>query len=266
MIQIPRRVGVIQLPPLAGSPDAADESADALLQNAGLAAVKEAEIFAQAGFDGIILENTGDAPHSSRISPEVIASMAIVCAAVREVVPIQIGVRLLRKGSREALAIASVTGCDFVPFLVTAQASSPLSQLARMRKRFQSSVTLLAEVNYQIGQPLGFQDFRVLLEGFSEMKVDGVILKRKLWQQLGGLDAIRELGLVAKELQIPLVVEDVEHLEVGEIQAHVSGIIGGTVLRKVHAYQSILDPKKVREYIQNIMTSSRSGKARQKKK
>ena len=59
---LPKLIGVIHLPALPGSPEAARMSPAEALQKAGLWAVKEAKILSQNGFDGIIIENFGDAP------------------------------------------------------------------------------------------------------------------------------------------------------------------------------------------------------------
>src|SRR4029079_5487495 len=111
---LPSLIGVIHLPALAGAPGSSDP-ADAL-QRAGLQAVKEAQILVKAGFDGLILENFGDVPfYKTQVPPETIASMSVIAAAVREAArKVSLGINVLRNDARAAMAIAAVTGCDFI--------------------------------------------------------------------------------------------------------------------------------------------------------
>jgi membrane complex biogenesis BtpA family protein len=77
---------------------------------------REAEVLAAAGFDAIIVENMHDRPYvHGRQGPEVVASMTLAAAAVREVAPgIPLGLQVLSGGNREALAIAHAVGGQFI--------------------------------------------------------------------------------------------------------------------------------------------------------
>jgi membrane complex biogenesis BtpA family protein len=113
---LPRLIGVIHLPALPGAPGSADQHPAEALQQAGARAVKEAIQLTRAGFDGLILENFGDVPFvKDQVAPETVASMAVIVAAVRSAAPrARIGVNLLRNDGRSALAVAAVTGADFI--------------------------------------------------------------------------------------------------------------------------------------------------------
>jgi membrane complex biogenesis BtpA family protein len=79
-------------------------------------AVLEARVLADAGFDGIILENMHDAPyvHGEDLGPEVVAVMARTLAAVRGAVGVPVGVQILSGGNRAALACAHACGGSFI--------------------------------------------------------------------------------------------------------------------------------------------------------
>jgi membrane complex biogenesis BtpA family protein len=80
-------------------------------------AIAEAKVLVDAGYDGIIVENMHDRPY---VNPPhdaaVIAGMTMLVQAVRESVPqrVHVGVQVLSRGEKEALAIAHVTGCQFI--------------------------------------------------------------------------------------------------------------------------------------------------------
>jgi uncharacterized protein len=79
-------------------------------------AAEEARILADAGFDGIIVENMHDrpyvlAPHGA----EITASMTRIALAVREAAPkVILGIQVLSCGEKEALAIALASGAGFI--------------------------------------------------------------------------------------------------------------------------------------------------------
>lgn len=80
-------------------------------------AIAEADVYVQAGVDGIIVENMHDFPcvHERQMGPEVAAFMTRVARAVkRKAGRIPVGVHVLFQGNRTALAAALAADCDFV--------------------------------------------------------------------------------------------------------------------------------------------------------
>jgi membrane complex biogenesis BtpA family protein len=79
-------------------------------------AAAEAELYARAGFHGLILENTHDRPYlkGAAIGPEIVASMSIVGAAIRRASSLPLGVQVLAGANRAAIAVAHACGASFV--------------------------------------------------------------------------------------------------------------------------------------------------------
>ncbi|KAJ8271303.1 hypothetical protein COCON_G00101620 [Conger conger] len=78
-------------------------------------ACREAEIYSDAGLDGLIIENMHDIPYTLTTGPEVCACMTAVCSAVRQSCPsLPLGVQILTAANRQALAVALASGLDFV--------------------------------------------------------------------------------------------------------------------------------------------------------
>jgi hypothetical protein len=100
---------MIHLEPLPGSPDYGG-SMDAILDHART----DAETIAAAGFDGIMVENFGDAPFYTDDVPKV--TIAAMSRAVSEVAAIGLptGVNVLRNDGLGALAVAAATGAKFI--------------------------------------------------------------------------------------------------------------------------------------------------------
>ncbi|XP_056606978.1 uncharacterized protein F13E9.13, mitochondrial isoform X2 [Triplophysa dalaica] len=78
-------------------------------------ACREAEIYHQAGLDGVIIENMHDIPYTFEVGPEVCSSMTAVCSAVRRLYPSwPLGVQILSAANHSALAVALASGLDFI--------------------------------------------------------------------------------------------------------------------------------------------------------
>ncbi|MGH3117258.1 MAG: BtpA/SgcQ family protein [Gaiellales bacterium] len=103
-------IGMIHLDALPGTP-AASQSVEALAQ----AAVADAEIYQNAGFHGLIIENMSDLPYLKRaVGPEVVAAMAAIGCELRRAVHLALGFQILAGANREALAVALACGASFI--------------------------------------------------------------------------------------------------------------------------------------------------------
>lgn len=80
-------------------------------------ALIEAEVYAEQGVDGLLVENMHDFPcvHEREQGPEVAAFMTRVACAVKEAFPeLPLGVQVLFQANRTALAVAQAAGADFI--------------------------------------------------------------------------------------------------------------------------------------------------------
>lgn len=101
---------MVHLEPLPGAPRFAGDF-DAVVARA----VADASMLADAGFEGIGIENFGDAPFYPDDVPKVtIAAMTRAITAVAEAVDVPIGVNVLRNDACAALAIAAATNAAFI--------------------------------------------------------------------------------------------------------------------------------------------------------
>ncbi|MCM2324809.1 MAG: BtpA/SgcQ family protein, partial [Oligoflexia bacterium] len=215
-LRLPRLIGVIHLPPLAGAPQGQGASAPALLQKAGVTAVKEALLLTKAGFEGIILENFGDVPFfKDRVPPETVASMAVIAAAVREATRLPIGLNVLRNDGRAALAIASVTGCDFIRVNVLSGVAASdqgmlegeAAFLLRERERLSSPVAILADVHVKHARTLSSDDLSLAVEDAHVRSLaDGIIVSGAGTGKTVDLLALEQAARTTKALGVPLFV------------------------------------------------------------
>jgi membrane complex biogenesis BtpA family protein len=108
---IPSLIGVIHLRPLPESPRFEGDLA-AVVRSAA----EDARALAAAGFDGIMVENFGDAPFvPDRVSPVTVAAMTACAIAVRAAAPqLALGINVLRNDAEAALAIAVASAADLI--------------------------------------------------------------------------------------------------------------------------------------------------------
>jgi membrane complex biogenesis BtpA family protein len=111
-IKLPALIGMVHVRAFPGTPFNTD-SMEKIVE----VAVKEAELFQIAGFDGIIIENMHDRPYlKGQVGPEIVAGMTRVAAEIKRKVGTNfpVGVQILAGANKEALAVAHISGCDFI--------------------------------------------------------------------------------------------------------------------------------------------------------
>lgn len=153
-------VGVIHLPALPGAPRSTRPMAEIREQTA-----RDAEALARAGFDGVIVENFGDAPFlKGPAAPETLACMAILADTARAASGLPLGVNVLRNDALGALGVAVATGARFirVNVLVGARVTDQgviegdAAALLRARMALRANdIEIIADVDVKHSAPLG---------------------------------------------------------------------------------------------------------------
>ncbi len=240
-------IGTVYLNALPGAAQDEHLHPTEVLHRAGLHAVKEVQVLAQCGLNAVILQNYGDLPHFKSHAPaDTIASLAVIAAAVRESAKIGIGIQLLEKDPRATLAIAAVTGCDFIRVPVSAGADA-LSVLARERSRLHSSVDILAEIDHP-GLASSYPDYSqdyswsngIILSTrkFSSVQTEG---KNESPSKKPNLGASLPIFLDMDPSPNGARAQDLQWLLAHRTQ--LSGVILGRVLRKGQLPTNPLDVK-----------------------
>jgi len=141
---------MVHLRPLPGSP-----GFDGDLRAVLSAATSDAAKLDRAGFDGIMVENFGDAPFYADDVPKVtIASMTSAIVAIKREVDIPLGVNVLRNDALGALAVAVAAEAKFIRVNVLSGMMStdqgPIvgraAELVRLRAALAADVEIMADV------------------------------------------------------------------------------------------------------------------------
>lgn len=103
-------LGMVHALPLPGTPRWGGDLGPVLDQ-----AAREAAQYAQAGLDGLIVENMHDTPYlKGGVGPEITAAMTRVAQVVKAESGLPVGLQILAGANREALAVALAAGLDFI--------------------------------------------------------------------------------------------------------------------------------------------------------
>jgi len=103
-------IGVVHLQALPGTPANTFD-----LKKIKSTAVDEAEIYKDAGFHGILIENTHDRPYlKTNVGPEIVAAMSVIGAEVRHAVALPLGIQVLAGANLTAMAVALACDASFV--------------------------------------------------------------------------------------------------------------------------------------------------------
>ena len=104
-------IGMLHLPALPGSPLYSGPIApirDAML--------RDAQLLAEGGVNGLMIENFGDVPFfPGRVPSHVVAHMTALAAEVKRAVPqLPLGINVLRNDGLSALSVAHAAGADYI--------------------------------------------------------------------------------------------------------------------------------------------------------
>ncbi|MCJ7724893.1 MAG: BtpA/SgcQ family protein [Acidimicrobiia bacterium] len=147
---IGRLIGMVHLGPLPVSPGY-QGSLDEVVQ----AAIDDAAVLSDAGFDALLMENFGDAPFFADDVPDAtVAAMTRAAVAVTGAAGLPLGINVLRNDGLAAVSIAAAVGAAFIRVNVLTGAMTtdqgPIigkaAEIARLRTALGADIAIAADV------------------------------------------------------------------------------------------------------------------------
>ena len=182
-------------------------------------AISSAKIFEQCGYSAVIIENFGDAPfYPEKAPPETIAAMALVGQAIRQAVPVPLGINVLRNDAFGALALAKILSADFIRVNILngvsatdqGMISGPAHTLLRERERLFAGPTskhpiqLLADVHVKHARPISELDLATAAKDLAARGgADAIIVSGT---RTGSPVAIEDLKTVKHAVDCPVFI------------------------------------------------------------
>lgn len=260
-------VGMIHVGALPGTPRAR-EPLDAIIARA----VHEAEVYAKAGLQAVLLENMHDVPYlSGGVGPEITAAMTAIGVTVRQAAPLPVGVQILAGANHEALAVAHAIGGAFVRVenfvyaqvadegLMPRAAAGPL--LRYRRQLGADNILIIADVDkkhasHTVTDDLGIEE---LVEAADFFGADGVVVTGRKTGQPADLEHL-EAARGATELPL-WIGSGVTKDNLAKLWSHADVFVVGSHFKKDGHWAAELDPARVAAFMDAFgRLRARSGK------
>ncbi|MFZ4430206.1 MAG: BtpA/SgcQ family protein [Phycisphaerales bacterium] len=259
----PAIIGMVHLQALPGTPRSGrsvrEIAADAALQ---------AKTLVKAGFRSLLIENMHDAPYvAGPHGPEITATITAAAMAVRDAAPdATIGLQVLARGERVALAVALACGGAFVRcenFVFSHVADEGLmveasaGPLLRYRREIGAEgVHVFADIkkkhaSHAITQDVSLAD---VVHGAEFFGADGVVITGSATGRSASLDDV-EAARKAGPLPV-LVGSGVTPANVKAMLRHAHGVIVGSSLKVGGVWNAPLDERACEAFIEACHAAS----------
>lgn len=246
-------IGVIHLMPLPASPRWQGDL------NAVIArAEQEATALAAGGIHGIIVENFFDAPFpKSQVDPAVVSAMTVVVQRLSQLVPLPIGINVLRNDAKSAIAIAACTDASFIRVnvltgvMATDQGliEGQAHDLLRYRRELGTDVKIFADVLVKHAQPVGAPDISsAVQETIHRGLADGVIVSGGM---TGSPPSLKDLQMAkAAAGDAPVWIGSGANWDnVPQLIHAADGVIVSSSLKRKGDIQQPIDPIRARQFV-----------------
>lgn len=249
-------LGVVHLLPLPTSPRWQGN-----LQAVINRAEQEAAALASGGVQGIIVENFFDAPFpKEQVDPAVVSAMSLIVQRLQQLVPVPIGINVLRNDAHSAMAIATCVGARFIRVNVLTGVMATdqgliegrAHELLRYRRELGSDVQILADVLVKHARPLGSPNLTTAVQETIERGLaDGIILSG--WAT-GSPPSLEDLELAkAASGETPVFIGSGASWEnIGRLIQSADGVIVASSLKRKGDINQPIDPIRVRQFVEAL--------------
>ncbi len=251
----PFLVGVVHLPPLPGHPRHRINVNDIIESAANCAQTLE-----NAGFDGVILENFGDAPFTAgSVDPSTVAAMAVIAFHVHSATNLHLGINVLRNDARSALAIAAATGAQFVRINVHTGVCATdqgiiqgrADETIRYRANLATDIAILADVHVKHAVPLSQPDIaQAAQETVYRGGADAIIVTGSATGRPADAEDLRKVRDAVPDRPI-FVGSGVSADTVSKILTIADGVIVGTAIKRDGITHHPVDAHRAATFVRN---------------
>lgn len=247
-------VGVIHLLPLIGSPQSRRPFHEIRAR-----ALSDARMLVDNGIDGVIVENYGDAPfYPDSVEPHTVAALTLITSEIRERYPqTPIGLNVLRNDAKSALAIATVTGANFIRVNVHVGAmltdqgilQGGAHETLRYRLLLKSEVKIFADIAVKHAVPLAPIDISASAEDtYHRGLADALIVTGIATGKSVNLDQLQIVKSAVPQASV-FAGSGVAVDNLAEVLQYADGVIVGTSIKHEGVTTNVVDPDRVRALI-----------------
>lgn len=250
-------IGVLHLPSLPGSPGNTVPFAHIIGR-----ALDDARKFVENGIDAIIVENYGDLPFfPDKVEPHTVAAMTLIVARIKcEHTKLRVGVNVLRNDALSAIAIATITGADFIRVNVHCGAmltdqgiiQGKAYETLRYRRTLGSDVKIFADVMVKHAAPLSIMDIETSAQDtYYRGLADALIVTGVATGSTANLDEVRRVKAAVPEAAV-FVGSGVTEENIKSVLRYADGIVIGTALKKDGKTINEVDAERVKRIVSQL--------------
>ncbi|KKI98947.1 photosystem I biogenesis protein BtpA [Prochlorothrix hollandica] len=249
-------IGVVHLLPLPTSPRWGGS-----LQAVFERAEQEATALAAGGAHGILVENFFDAPFTKdRVDPAVVSAMSLAVQRIRHLVPLPVGINMLRNDACSAMAVAACVNAQFIRVNVLTGVMATdqgliegnAYELLRYRRELGSDVKILADVLVKHARPLGTPNLTVAVQDTIQRGLaDGIILSGWSTSSPPDLQDL-ELAKAAAQSTPVFIGSGASWDNIGTLIQSADGVIVSSSLKRNGQRDQCIDPVRVGRFLESM--------------
>ena len=224
-------------------------------------AVNDATTLEKCGVDGLIVENIFNRPRQKTVGPETVAPMTLILNEVVDSVKIPVGLKVLFNSFKEEIAMANVTGADFVRISVWVDTTVTVAgiiegcavEAIRYRKMIDAEqIKILADVHIKHGAQLAYRPIEhTAADAVGSGMADGLVVSgQRTGQPTDIEDVVAVRGVVQDKLL--LVGSGVTVETVGSFLKYADGVIVGTYFKVDGVLANPVDEDRVRVLVERV--------------
>jgi membrane complex biogenesis BtpA family protein len=251
-------IGMLHLPALPGSPGYGGSLSairDAML--------RDAQLLAEGGVHGLMIENFGDTPFfPGRVPAHVVAHLTAIAAEVRRAVPnLPLGINVLRNDGLSALAVAAAVGANYIRVNVLCGArvadqgllQGIAHELLRLRAELKAeAIKIFADVDVKHSAPLAERPIADEVDDtLHRGMADALIVSGAGTGKPTDPEKVKVVKVAAKATPV-FLGSGVTPQSLPALLPHADGFIVGTYFKKDGVPTNPIDPARVRDLMKAI--------------
>lgn len=220
-------------------------------------AVAEARTLETSGFDGILIQNTGDVPAIEEGDEATVAFMTAIGLRIKKEAPnALLGVNVLMNGSKAALAIAKAIGADFVRIKINTGVVSTSTGLVQadphdvlsFRNRINAQdIDMVGDLYDRTAAPVG--EFPLAILG--DLAIRHADIKALVVSGYNYEDLINRINVLREKLPSARIIVGggAKASNIKELIEISDGVIIGSSIKTGGGFLDPIDPQKAKAFV-----------------
>lgn len=212
------------------------------------AALKDLNALEEGGIKTVIIENLFDIPYEHRPNLDTLISLAILFTRLKAETNISLGLNVQATDGIEEMTLATYLGADFIraeSFVETRITSSGIIQpmapgLMREKRRLNSKVRILADINVKHSNPVVEQPLEALIQEAIEAGADGIILTGVVTGKAPTAEDAKRFKSICGETAL-FIGSGVDLKNAGDLLQYADGAIVGSSIKKDRKIENPID-------------------------